>query len=158
MVPAVVGRVAEAQRGGAGRNYGGAIAYRGGRPRRPVLGRGVQLRQQEVVAAKLAPARWSARAESAPLTVTPQRVAKRDLFGDEQDYWDLAPGSRCRPRPTDRRRGVGWAGREGRLKAGDPVVGSMGKPVARGTSSPTRISSGARGSPPSLEIKRGSRR
>jgi regulator of sigma E protease len=152
VVPAVVGRVAE----GSAAAQAGIMA---GDKILTVDGRAVQYWDevqalvQEGRGRKLELKVAGAGGERT-LTVTPQRVAGRDLFGDEQDYWDLG----ARQSASDQAKigdvvSGGPAARAG-LKAGDLVVSIEGKPVASWDDFADAISKRA-GQPTDLGIKRG---
>ena len=88
------------------------------------------------------------------LAVTPQRVAGRDLFGDDQDYWDLG----ARQSESDQAKigdvvSGGPAAKAG-LKGGDLVVSLEGKPVGSWDDFADAISRRA-GQPTELGVKRG---
>jgi regulator of sigma E protease len=127
VVPAVVGRVAEGSAAAqAGITAGDKILTVDGRAVQ--YWDEVQTLVQEGRGRKL-DLRVAGPGGERTLTVTPQRVTGRDLFGDEQAYWDLG----ARQSVTDRAKigdvvPGGPAAKAG-LKAGDLVVSLDGKPV-----------------------------
>jgi regulator of sigma E protease len=154
VVPAVVGRVAE----------GSAAAQAGIKPGDKILavdGRAVQYWDevqgfvQEGRGRKLELTVSGAEGERT-LAVTPKRVAGRDLFGDEQDFWDLgarqAAHEEAKVGEVVARGPAAAAG----LKAGDVVVSLQGQPVPSWDDLADAISKRA-GQPTELGIKRGER-
>jgi regulator of sigma E protease len=152
VVPAVVGRVAE----------GSAAAQAGIKPGDKILavdGRAVlywdevQELVQEGRGRKLELTLGGAGGERT-LAVTPQRVAGRDLFGDEQDYWDLGARQAVSDQAKVGEVVSGGPAAKAGLKAGDLVVSLQGQPVASWDDLADAISKRA-GQPTELGIKRG---
>jgi regulator of sigma E protease len=63
------------------------------------------------------------------LAVTPQRVAGRDIFGDEQDYWDLGARQAVSDKAKIGDVVPGGPAAKAGLKAGDLIVSLEGKPL-----------------------------
>ena len=152
VVPAVVGRVAE----------GSAAAQAGIKPGdkiRAVDGRAVQYWDevqglvQEGRGRTLDLTVIGAGGERT-LAVTPQRVAGRDLFGDEQDYWDLGARQAVSDQAKIGEVVAGGPAAKAGLKAGDLVVSLEGQPVPSWDDLADAISKRA-GQPTELGLKRG---
>ena len=88
------------------------------------------------------------------LAVTPQRVAGRDIFGDEQDYWDLGARQAVSDQAKIGDVVPGGPAAKAGLKAGDLAVSLEGKPLGSWDDLADAISRRA-GQPTELGIKRG---
>ena len=128
VVPALVGRVAD----------GSAAAQAGIKPGDKVVavdGRPVQY-WDEVLAQVQASKGRSLRldvtdaAGTRQVTVTPQRVAGRDIFGDEQDYWDLGARQAVSDQATIGDVIPGGAAAQAGLKPGDIIVSLETQPIS----------------------------
>jgi len=128
VTPAVVGRVAEGSAAAqAGLKRGDKIVAVDGRPVQ--YWDEVQAVVQESRGRKLSLAVSGAGGERT-IEITPQRVAGRDIFGDEQDYWDL--GARQAVSDLAKIGDVipGGPAASAGVKPGDIVVSVQGQPAA----------------------------
>jgi regulator of sigma E protease len=152
VVPAVVGRVAEASPAAqAGLKAGDKIVAVDGRPVQ--YWDEVQAVVQESRGRKLVLTVSGANGER-KIEVTPQRVAGRDIFGDEQDYWDL--GARQAVSDLAKIGDVipGGPAAAAGIKPGDIAVSVQGQPIASWDDLADAISKRP-GHPTELGIKRG---
>jgi len=88
------------------------------------------------------------------LAVTPQRVAGRDIFGDEQDYWDLGARQAVSDQAKIGEVVAGGPAAKAGLKPGDLVVSLEGRPVPSWDDLADAIGKRA-GQPTELGVKRG---
>jgi regulator of sigma E protease len=86
--------------------------------------------------------------------VTPQRVAGRDIFGDEQDYWDLGARQSVSDQAKIGEVVPGGPAMAAGIKPGDTVVSLEGKPIASWDDLADAVSKRP-GQPTELGIKRG---
>lgn len=152
VVPAVVGRVAEGSAAAqAGLKPGDKIVAVDGKPVQ--YWDEVQALVQDGRGKKLVLAVAGPEGER-KIEVAPQRVAGRDIFGDEQDYWDL--GARQAASDSAKIGDViaGGPAAAAGIKSGDIVVSVQGKPAASWDDLADAISKRP-GQPTELGIKRG---
>jgi regulator of sigma E protease len=152
VVPAVVGRVADGSAAAqAGIKPGDRIVAVDGRP----------IKYWDEVLAEV----QASKGRSLRLTVTdggatrevavaPQRVAGRDIFGDEQDYWDLGARQSVSDQATIGDVVPGGAAAKGGLKPGDIIVSLESHPIASWDELADGISTRA-GKETVLGVKRG---
>ncbi len=152
VVPAVVGRVVEGSPAAqAGLKPGDRIVAVNGRPVQywdEVLSR-IQAGRGESLALTV-----RGEAGERQVTVTPQRVAGRDIFGDEQDYWDLGARQSGSDLPRIGDVVAGGSAAKAGLKPGDIVVSVGGKPISSWDELAESISKRP-GEPTELGVKRG---
>jgi regulator of sigma E protease len=152
VVPAVVGRVAEGSVAAqAGLKPGDKIVAVDGKPVQ--YWDEVQALVQESRGRKLAVEVTGPEGQR-KMEVVPQRVAGRDIFGDEQDYWDL--GARQSASDSAKIGEVipGGPAAAGGLKPGDIVISVQGQPTASWDDLADAISKRP-GQPTELGVKRG---
>src|SRR6266571_8046479 len=63
------------------------------------------------------------------IAVTPQRIAGRDIFGDEQDYWELGARQSVSDQATIGDVVPGGAAAKAGLKPADIIVSLEGQPI-----------------------------
>jgi len=127
VVPAVVGRVADGSVAAqAGIKPGDRIVAVDGRPVQywdEVL---TQVQASKGRSLRLTVTDGGATRE---IAVTPQRIAGRDIFGDEQDYWELGARQSVSDQATIGDVVPGGAAAKGGLKPADIIVSMEGQPI-----------------------------